>query len=66
MIYKGNIIHIVTGITGSYRAKVLPYDTNKSNAVALGPYILKSTWASQIKSNLLPLVCFSERSDVTA
>lgn len=65
MTCKHSVIDIVTGITGSYRAKILPYDTNKSNAVALGSCSLKSTWASQIKSTLPPLVCFSECSDVS-
>lgn len=66
MTCKDNIIYRVTGITGSYRAKLLPYDSDKSSAVALGPCVLQSIWASQIQSALLPLVCFYECSDITA
>lgn len=50
------VIYMVTEVRGSYRAKVLPYDTSKRNTVALGFRILKSTCASQIKFTLLPLV----------
>lgn len=30
------VIYMVTEVRGSYRAKVLPYDTSKRNTVALG------------------------------
>lgn len=53
-----SVIYIVTGVTGSYRAKVLPCDTSKSNTVALGFCILKSTCALQIKLTLFPIVFF--------
>lgn len=53
-----SVIYIVTGVTGSYRAKVLPCDTSKSNTVALGFCILKSTCALQIKLTLFPFVVF--------
>lgn len=58
------MVYIVTGITGTHRAKVLPYDTNESDAGAWGSCILKPSWATQIKLTLLPLVCLSECSDV--
>lgn len=51
-----SVIYIVTGVKGSYRAKVLPCDTSKSNTVALGFCILKSTCALQIKLTLFPIV----------